>query len=65
MAGPCGGGWGTEATHKGAKCRDRERCTGPGCRVRRPVRVDPVLVELEAAAKAAAVAKAEQVAEAL
>jgi hypothetical protein len=42
MPGPCPAGQPTEAAHK--KCADRERCTGPGCRYRRPKRV----VRLEA-----------------
>lgn len=33
MSGPCPQGASTQELH--AKCQDRERCTGPGCRVRR------------------------------
>lgn len=35
MPGPCPNGRNTQETHKAARCRDRERCTGQGCRVRR------------------------------
>ncbi len=38
MPGPCPGGISTAKLHRDAKCNDRERCTGPGCRVYRPKR---------------------------
>ena len=39
MAGPCPNGQPTILLHKEARCRDKERCTGQGCRVRRAERV--------------------------
>ena len=42
MPGPCPNGEPTTQLHKDARCSDKERCTGPGCRVRRPDRSNPV-----------------------
>jgi hypothetical protein len=39
MAGPCPGGIATAERH--AKCQNRDKCTGPGCRARRPQYVEP------------------------
>lgn len=47
MPGPCPAGQSTAAVHKAAKCADRERCTGPGCRVRRKPYVDAFLERTE------------------
>jgi hypothetical protein len=41
MPGPCPQGRPTMKAHKDAKCRERERCEGPGCRLVRPVREAP------------------------
>ena len=47
MPGPCPNGRPTEDTHSKARCRDKERCTGPGCRVRRDQRHQPLLTDQE------------------
>ena len=40
MAGPCPRGRPTQLLHKEARCRNKERCTGQGRRVRRTLRRD-------------------------
>lgn len=57
MAGPCPSGHGTQQAHMDAKCRDRERCTGPGCRVRRAPYVDRHLEDMRRQSVAAAAAR--------
>ena len=49
MPGPCPNGQPTTEVHK--RCQERERCTGPGCRVRRQPYVHhrPELTEAEQA----------------
>lgn len=47
MPGPCPNNRPTEATHADARCRDKDRCTGPGCRVRRAKRTDPIAESLQ------------------
>lgn len=50
MPGPCPAGQSTTAVHNAARCADKDRCTGAGCRVRRPKYVHR-LPDLEADAR--------------
>jgi len=42
MPGPCPEGYPTQQEHDKARCQDRGNCTGPGCRLRRAQRRDPL-----------------------
>lgn len=47
MPGPCPNGRPTTQAHEQARCRDRGKCTGPGCRVRRDPWHEPLLTDAE------------------